>query len=1011
MNAHSCIRLFLPSCFLVWLFFHATDAGAQNVPAFKFTPYTSAQGLPASEVISMAEDERGFLWIATRDGISRFDGQYFRNYRVSVIDSTLLSATNQIEQVQCVGDEVWCLNQIGYFYRLDRASDTFVFTGIFIPQVAKWGKKTSDRLINFVIDPARHCLWVKEPAGVCRYEIRAGSPKQVLTLFDTRAGYMALDPNGKLWCCGEQGITFFDPDTGEKKRFFESIQFYEMRYQSDGKIWAASSIDTFYYIDIQNKATGWLKTNADEYFGDLKPDCAGSILFVPGITGDSILWIGTCSSGILLLDIHTRQFVAQFNSDAYEKNGVLHNWINLLLTTKNQTLWLGGQKGIAKLDARQLYFQTQRIPYLKTEQVSRVRQVLTQYGHPGKEWIATADMLLLFDKASQSIVKTFLPNDTRANGGHRWGKINYIQYDEKGNLWLATNAGIVRIDQTLRTETYEIGIQGIVELIPDGSSGIWLRHHSGAGWFNTVSKTYTPIRFPKNEKDADKPVFKLTCGSDNSVLFCSDSVILRVRRNDYDPACRCFPKPELVLKTILPVDVVETDTSFWVIQPSGLGEFHKTSGRIRRFGAAEGLTNFRIRSLLPGAQGQLWMNSDNGIFVFHPQYGRFKRYAEEDGLAESFVPGILTRDGDVLHAGFSYAYSTWNPGSNLVKTNVKPYITDVFALDKRIPVDLFANTEPSITVRHAQNILRFEFTCPDFYQSEKITFRYQLEGFDAAPRNAGNGRSAVYTNLDGGHYTFRVWAINADGFLCEEPAEVLLRVIPPYYRTWWFYLLCVAAIGGIFYAFFRYREIQRIRQTELRHRIARDLHDEVGSTLSAISILSQTSMPGNSRALDNIGDKARAALDSMSDIVWAVNPQNDAMDQVIGRMAGFSSEMLEGAGIVPHFTIGEGVEKMSLPLEKRKNFYLIFKEAITNCARHSKAGHAYITLEKEEGNLVFELSDDGIGLPANTLDSGGAYRGGNGLKNMAARAHLIGAIFRTFQKPEGGFSLLLIIPL
>lgn len=1008
MNARSCIRQFLHYSFQVWFVLHTTCQYAQNIPAFNFTSYTTAQGLPASEVITMAEDVQGFLWMATRDGLSRFDGQYFRNYRMSVIDSTLLSATNQIEQVHCVRDEVWCLNQIGYFYRLDRVSDTFTFTGIFIPQVAKWGKKTTDRLINFVVDPARHCLWVKEPEGVFRYEMGTGAKKQVLTVADTRAGYMELDPDGNLWCCGEQGITFFDPDTGDKKRFFESSQFYEMRYQYDGKIWAASSIDTFYYVDVRNKATGWVKTNADEYFGDLKPDCAGSIQFVPGITGDSILWIGTCSSGILLLQIHTGQFVAQFNSDSYEKKGILQNWINFLFTTKNQTLWLAGQKGVAKVDGRQLNFQTQHIPYLKKEQVSRVRQVLTRFRHPEQEWIATADMLLLFDKASQSVVKSFLPNDTRANGGHNWGKVNYIQYDETGNLWVATNTGIVRIDQNFHTETYELGTNGIVELISDGYNGIWLRHHSGAGLFNTVSKTYTPIRFPKNEKDADKPVFKLTSGIGNAALFCSDSVILRVRRNDYDITCRCFPKPELVLKTIHPVDVVETDTSFWVVHPSGLTEYLKTSSRIRHFGTAEGLSNVRIRSMLPGPEGQLWMNSDNGIFAFYPQYGRFKRYAEEDGLAESFVPGILTRDGDVLHAGFSYAYSTWNPGSNLVKTNVKPCITDVFALDERVPVDLFANTKPSITVRHAQNILRFEFTCPDFYQSEKITFRFQLEGFDAVPRNAGTSRSAVYTNLDGGHYTFRVWAINADGFLCEDPAVVRLRVIPPYYRTWWFYLLCVTAIGGIFYAIFRYREIQRIRQTELRHRIARDLHDEVGSTLSAISILSQTSMPGNSRALDNIGDKARAALDSMSDIVWAVNPQNDAMDQVIGRMAGFASEILEGAGIMPHFTIGEGVEKMSLPLEIRKNFYLIFKEAVTNCARHSKAEHAYISLEKEEGNLVFELSDDGIGLQESTA----AYSsGGNGLKNMAARAHLIGAVFRTSQKPEGGFSLLLIIPL
>ncbi|MBL7783258.1 MAG: hypothetical protein JNM22_18655, partial [Saprospiraceae bacterium] len=563
-------------------------------------------------------------------------------------------------------------------------------------------------------------------------------------------------------------------------------------------------------------------------------------------------------------------------------------------------------------------------------------------------------------------------------------------------------------------ETFKIGIPGVSELIMDNQNSIWVRHFTDAGLFHPASKTYAPVVFPKNGQDDGQSTYKISKGLDQSVLICSDSAVWRVRSADYDPFCKCFPHPESVIKTIQPVDVVETDTTFWVFNAVGLAEYHKTTGRIRRYGTAEGLTNLRVRSMLQGPHGQLWMNSDNGIFVFYPRHGRFKRYSEEDGLAENYVPGILTRDGAVIHAGFSYAYSTWNPGGDLVQTNVKPCITDVFALDKRLPINFFTSEIPAVTVRHAQNILRFEFTCPDFYQSENITFRYQLEGFDPAPRDAGTDRSAVYTNLDGGQYTFRVWAVNADGFLCETPAVVALRVIPPYYRTWWFYTLCVAAIGGIFYAIFRYREIQRVRQYELRQRIARDLHDEVGSTLSAISILSQSAGKGavsesSNQSLDNIGDKARAALDSMSDIVWAVNPQNDAMDQVIGRMAGFAAEMLEGAGILPHFTIGEGVEKLNLPLEKRKNFYLIFKEAIANCARHSKAEHAYILLKKEEGNLVFELSDDGMGLPDNAP---GFSNGGNGLKNMAARAKTMGALFRVGNKTgSSGTTLLLIIPL
>ncbi len=179
------------------------------------------------------------------------------------------------------------------------------------------------------------------------------------------------------------------------------------------------------------------------------------------------------------------------------------------------------------------------------------------------------------------------------------------------------------------------------------------------------------------------------------------------------------------------------------------------------------------------------------------------------------------------------------------------------------------------------------------------------------------------------------------------------------------------------------------------------------------SILSQAPDSSVPEDLDqarfgNIGDKARAALDSMSDIVWAVNPQNDSMQQIVQRMTSFASETLESTGITPHFSIAEEVEQLSLPLEKRKDFYLIFKEAVTNCAKYSRAQHAHIFLKKEDGQLVFELSDDGIGLPTDVKKL--PNLGGNGLNNMAARAVTIGAAFSVGNGVEKGTVVLLKIP-
>ncbi len=240
--------------------------------------------------------------------------------------------------------------------------------------------------------------------------------------------------------------------------------------------------------------------------------------------------------------------------------------------------------------------------------------------------------------------------------------------------------------------------------------------------------------------------------------------------------------------------------------------------------------------------------------------------------------------------------------------------------------------------------------------------------------------------------------------------------------------MALAAIGGLFYTIFRYREIQRLRQEQLRLRIARDLHDEVGSTLSSISILSASALRGVEKDLDaarfgNIGEKARAALDSISDIVWSVNPENDSMEKALARMSAYAAEMLENVGTELRFEVGEGVDALTLPMEKRKNFYLIFKEAIHNCAKYARASQVEVVIKREDNTLILSIKDDGVGFniqntepempnmtaPNSTLKTQNSKLslGGNGLRNMRSRASAMGGRLEVNSSPGKGTSIML----
>jgi signal transduction histidine kinase len=224
-------------------------------------------------------------------------------------------------------------------------------------------------------------------------------------------------------------------------------------------------------------------------------------------------------------------------------------------------------------------------------------------------------------------------------------------------------------------------------------------------------------------------------------------------------------------------------------------------------------------------------------------------------------------------------------------------------------------------------------------------------------------------------------------------------------------LLLLILLGA--FVFMRLKEQQRRRSESLRQKIASDLHDDVGSTLSSISILSESYLRNGEMDIDktrfgDIGHKVRTALDSISDIVWSVNPENDSMEKLLARMSGFASEMLENESTEFLFQVAEGIDAQALPIEKRKDFYLIFKEAIHNCAKYAHAKRIEVHLEVKNNVLTMEIQDDGVGFDPQNVHQN---MGGNGLKNMQRRAAAMEGTFSIHSSPGEGVTLHVAVPL
>ena len=262
-----------------------------------------------------------------------------------------------------------------------------------------------------------------------------------------------------------------------------------------------------------------------------------------------------------------------------------------------------------------------------------------------------------------------------------------------------------------------------------------------------------------------------------------------------------------------------------------------------------------------------------------------------------------------------------------------------------------------------------------------------MEGFNDKWIDVGSRGYASFTNLDPGKYVFHVKASNNDRVWNETGSSITLIITPPFWKTWWFIFLCIISAAYVLYLFYRNRINQLLQLQNIRNKIASDLHDDVGSTLSSIALFSEVAQHQSKDVLpmlQSINESSRKMLDAMADIVWTINPENDNFEKIILRMKSFAYELLGAKKIDFEFEADDNVSTLKLPMDVRKNLYLIFKEATNNMVKYAEADKASFSISGNKEKLTMFIRDNGKGFDLSKNSQG------NGLKNMKRRATEIG---------------------
>ncbi len=467
----------------------------------------------------------------------------------------------------------------------------------------------------------------------------------------------------------------------------------------------------------------------------------------------------------------------------------------------------------------------------------------------------------------------------------------------------------------------------------------------------------------------------------------------------------------------------------WIGTISGLYRYDPQNQTMRGFHEQDGLHNTKIWNIAVDHNDNIWAGTNKGLIkLYKSRNGLYKirTYNIEDGLpSNEFNMGVVTADNEgYLYFGTSDGIIFFNPDS-MEDNKYEPKIAITALKIYGVPVSLDKDIsfKKRLTIPFDKKVFSISFAALDYTSPFRNHYSYKLEGYDDVWIDAGSRREAFFTNLDPGKYTLLIKASNNDNVWTSKPLAVSIEIVPPFWLTWWFKglvaLAVILAIGGSI----RYIELQKIkrrieileRQQSLereRSRISKDMHDEIGANLTRISLLSdvvisQAKEAKNDSTLHQISNFANDTIEKLDEIVWAVNPSNDNLKNLIAYIGEYAEGFFSSSEIKCRFNFPPIIPEIPLSSEKRHNFFLVVKEALNNVQKYSSAAYVTLTLllnESSAGSFKFIIQDDGIGFDCDSV-----FQTCNGIRNMKERMLSNGGYFELKTKPGEGTEIILII--
>jgi ligand-binding sensor domain-containing protein len=991
----------MPSAFPAALILWLLAAGAASAERLPVRLYTSVDGLARDSLHCVLSDADGFLWFCTGEGISRYNGYGFRTWRTGdgLPDRDVRAMISSREGGFWVGTGAGLTRFNPSVQRQER------FARYLLPG----GPKAAS--IRSLLEDDSGTIWAGTDSGVFRLPLRDGSGGRVVESVDLTGGVdspqprvnaLVQDQARRVWVGASNGLFVrlpdgrhlrFSPRDGLPGGFVAALLEYPA-----GRLWVGTSTGlAALHFD---SATGRLIVERTFSARDGLPDDSIRSLFQAA--GGS-LWVGT-QAGVAELPASS----ARLHPYGVE-NGLPGGDVDGFAEDSAGALWMvtdGG--GAARLppDGFTSYGESDGLAFSRTASMGldRSARLFVITNGPGKLTIDRFDGQR-FVSQGLGVSPGFFP--------HTWPAWHQVGLQSgSGDWWVASRNGLIRFrDRPLSTSAslQPLQVLRVADGLPSDEVVHVFEDSKGNIWFGTWPELADPVKGQ---------------AAGVAVWLKASRTIRQFSEHDGLPPLTSFKQ-----------DWFHEDRhgQIWMgLYRIGLVRFRE--GRFQFFGVQDGVPEGGIRAIYEDAEGRLWLASGRGGLglIQNPQADRLDitRYTTADGLASDEIQAITADRWGRVYAGTGLGVDRLELPSKRVRhytvadglapgeildavrdsngdlwfgtlKGVSRFTPRPDRPERALPVRVFGAriagqsqmvAEAGVALlrlrdfQPGQNDLQIDFAVTGVSGLSLPLYQYRLEGAGGGWSAPTDQRSVILSNLRPGQYSFLVRAL-AGGHLTGPQSEVVFRVLPYFWEHWWFFPGCGTLLAGLAWGAYRYRVASLKKIEQMRTRIARDLHDDVGSALSKIVILSEVALQtgdgglGMGTTLNRIAETSREVLESVGDLVWAMNARTEHLEDLIRRMRSFSSQVFEAKDVSFRFeTAGIPVHKPVSP-EVLRHVYLIFKESVNNAARHSRCTQASASLRLEEDDLVLTVADNGTGF---TTQPGSGHHGIESLKARAA---------------------------